>query len=146
MDHALAGSFAGLRLHHTAAHLYRALIEATACGLRWIVDLLREGGVPVDRFVATGGLPHHNPLITEIYAGVLGEPIAVHPCQHGPALGAAILGALAAGLFQSPAEAIRTLSGAEPLSITAPNPHDREAYEALYARYRARAAEESRRP
>lgn len=144
MDHALAGSFSGLRLHHTAAHLYRALIEATACGLRWIVDLLREGGVPVERFVATGGLPHHNPLITKSYAGVLGEPIAVPRCQHGPALGAAILGALAAGLFDSPAEAIRSLASAEQPVITAPNPRDREAYEALYVRYRTLAAQQSR--
>jgi L-ribulokinase len=144
MDHSLTGSFTGLRLHHTAAHLYRALIEATACGVRWIVDLLREGGVPVERFVATGGLPHHNPLITEIYAGVLGEPIAVHPCQHGPALGAAILGALAAGLFDSPSDAIRTLASAEQPVMTTPNPHDREAFEALYVRYRALAAQQAR--
>ena len=88
-------------------------MEASAFGLRWIVDLLRENGVPVKKFVATGGLPHHNPLLVEIYADVLGEPISVHPSKHGPALGAAILGALAAGErtgFRSAAAAVRAMA------------------------------------
>ncbi len=61
MDGSLTGAFTGLALHHRPAHLYRALLEASAFGLRWIVERLREGGVPVRKFVATGGLPHHNP-------------------------------------------------------------------------------------
>ena len=99
MDGSLTGAFTGLTLRHTPAHLYRALLEASAFGVRWIVELLREHGVPVKKFVATGGLPHHNPLVVEVYADVLGAPIVVHPSKHGPALGAAILGALAAGAF-----------------------------------------------
>jgi ribulose kinase len=69
--------------------------------------MLVDGGVPVKRFVATGGLPHHNPLLVQIYADVLGRPIVVPSAQQGPALGAAILGVLAAGPkktgFRSPA-------------------------------------------
>ena len=113
MDGHLRGAFTGLTLQHQPAHLYRALMEASAFGLRWIVDLLRENGVPVKKFVATGGLPHHNPLLVEIYADVLGEPISVHPSKHGPALGAAILGALAAGErtgFRSAAAAVRAMA------------------------------------
>jgi L-ribulokinase len=97
MDGRLSGAFVGLKLHHTSGHLYRALLEASAFGLRWIVETMRDGGLPVNQFVATGGLPHHNPLLVEIYADVLGEPITIHACQYGPALGAAILGTLAAG-------------------------------------------------
>jgi L-ribulokinase len=142
MDHALTGVFSGLRLHHTPAHLYRALIEATACGVRWIVELLREHGIEVSRFIATGGLPHHNPLIVEIYASVLGEPITVHPCKHGPALGAAILGALAADLFATPGEAIRALACIGDPAITPPRPEHRTAYDDLYHRYRRLAAQQ----
>ncbi len=79
---------------------------------------MRGGGLPIHRFVATGGLPHHNPLIVQIYADVLGEPISVHPCQYGPALGAAILGTLAAGSevsgFSSSADAIESMAGTRP--------------------------------
>jgi L-ribulokinase len=68
MNGSLTGMFTGLTLSHTPAHFYRALLEGSALGLRWIVDLLREHGVPVERFVATGGLPHQNPLLVQIYA------------------------------------------------------------------------------
>ena len=141
MDGSLTGAFTGLTLHHTPAHLYRALLEASACGVRWIVDLLREGGVPVNRFVATGGLPHHNPLVVEVYADVLGAPITVHPSKHGPALGAAILGALAAGAFASPTAAIRAMAVAKSAPIVRPNRKHRATYDLLYARYRELAAQ-----
>lgn len=138
MDGTLKGAFAGLALHHAPAHLYRALLEASAFGVRWIVELLRDGGVPVRRLIATGGLPHHNSLVVQVYADVLGESIMVHPSKQGPALGAAILGALAAGEFTSPAAAIRAM--AKPKAGTAPtfkpNRSNRPLYDALYREYR----------
>ena len=103
-----------MTLQHGPAHLYRATIEATAFGVRWIVDLLREHGVPVRRFIATGGLPRHNPLIVKIYADVLQETIEVHPSEQGPAKGAAILGAMAAGQatgLSSATEILTSMSG-----------------------------------
>jgi L-ribulokinase len=136
MDGALTGAFTGLALRHSPAHLYRALLEASACGVRWIVDLLRENGVPVKRFVATGGLPHHNPLVVEVYADVLGAPVIVHPCKHGPALGAAILGALAAGQFPSPTAAIRAMATAKSAPVIKPKSKHSATYDLLYARYR----------
>jgi L-ribulokinase len=146
MDGSLAGAFSGLTLNHTAAHLYRALMEASAFGLKWIVDLLRHSGVPVERFVATGGLPHHNPLLVQIYADVLGEPIGVHPCKHGSALGAAILGVLAAGPdasgFSNPSQAIAAMAqpqtgeGERAMKIVAPNPAATTSYAAIYKKYR----------
>jgi L-ribulokinase len=138
MQGGLRGAFTGLALHHKPEHLYRALLEASAFGVRWIVGMLREGGVPVRHFVATGGLPHHNPLLVQLTADILGESILVHPSKQGPALGAAILGVLAAGAFQSPGEAIRAMS--VPKEGTArvyrPDPSNVSKYDALYAEYR----------
>lgn len=146
MDGGLKGAFVGLTLSHGAHHMYRALMEASAFGLRWIVDLLREGGVPVTGFVATGGLPHHNPLLVRIYADVLGLPITVHPSKQGPALGAAILGVLAADgeqkLFASAAEAVTTMAGTQPGNppragkIIEPDPVANQTYQTIYQRYR----------
>jgi L-ribulokinase len=146
MDGTLKGSFTGLALYHRPGHLYRALIEASAFGLRWIVELLREGGVPVKKFIATGGLPHHNPLVVQTYADVLSESILVHPCKQGPALGAATLGALAGNAFASPAAAIRAMStpAAGQAQIYKPNRSYRMTYEKLYNRYR-KLAEQTRR-
>lgn len=146
MDGALRGVFTGLALHHGPQHLYRALLEASAYGLRWIVDVLEEGGLAAKRLVATGGLPHHNPLLVQIYADVLGRPISVHPSKQGPALGAAILGVLAAGSratgFKSAAAAIhamaRPIAGSpdRALRLVRPDRRAHRQYQSLYQRYR----------
>lgn len=146
MNGRLRGSFSGLALRHTPAHLYRALIEASAYGLKWIVDLLREGGVPVNQFVATGGLPHHNQFLVQVYADVLELPISIHPCKHGPALGAAILGALAAGKktsgFAHASAAIRAMatpkrkSSGDSAKVVRPVAAHRDAYRRAYQDYR----------
>jgi L-ribulokinase len=138
MDGSLTGAFTGLTLYHGPGHLYRALLEASAFGLRWIVEMIRESGVPVEQFIATGGLPHHNPLAVQVYADVLGQRITVHPSKQGPALGAAILGALAANVFETPQQAI--LAMATPREGTAavfhPKLHHHALYSAIYKEYR----------
>jgi L-ribulokinase len=146
MDGTLTGAFHGLELHHGAEHLYRALLEASAFGLRWIVEVLTSGGVAVNEFVATGGLPHHNPLFVQIIADVLERPISIHPSTQGPALGAAILGALAAGQsatgFASAADAIRAMAAPRPgvpgreERIVKPETSNAATYSTLYERYR----------
>lgn len=141
MDGTLTGAFTGLTLNHGPAHLFRALLEASACGLRWIVDTLREGGVPVRRFVATGGLPHHSPLFLQICADVLGESITVPETQQGPAVGAAILGALAAGAFPDANAAIRAMTQAGNSRVVAPNPVAARACDRVYSDYRALTTE-----
>lgn len=136
MDGAVTGAFTGLTLNHGPAHLFRSVLEASACGLRWIVDTLREGGVPVRRFVATGGLPHHSPLFLQICADVLGEPIAVPSSQQGPALGAAILGGLAAGAFPDATTAIRAMTGGGKPRVTKPRSAATRTYATVYRDYR----------
>jgi L-ribulokinase len=141
MDGNLKGAFIGLGLQHRPEHLYKALLEGSAFGLRWIVELLRDGGVEVRKFVATGGLPHHNPLVVQVYADVLGESIMVHPSKQGSALGAAILGSLAAGIFDSPKAAIRAMATPRvgEAAIVKPNRSNRKIYDSLYREYRRHA-------
>ncbi|MAT15168.1 MAG: ribulokinase [Planctomyces sp.] len=146
MDGSVKGAFLGLTLSHGPAHMYRALMEGSAFGVRWIADILIENNVPVDSFVATGGLPHHNPLLVQIYADVLGKPILIHPSKQGPALGAAILGVLAADTdqqyFQSTTEAINTMAGVDANvpgregRLVEPNAENHARYNEIYRRYR----------
>ena len=144
MDGSLRGAFTGLSLTHGPAHLYRALLEASAMGVRWIVELLREHDVPVTRLVATGGLPHHNPAVVDIYASVLGETIEVHPSTQGPAVGAAVLGMVAAGEAKSGLAdveaAARAMAASDDSRIVAPSADDAAVYDRLYADYRRLAA------
>ena len=117
-----------------------ATIKCRHCGLRWIVDTLREGGVPVRRFVATGGLPHQSPLFLQICADTLGEAITVPASRQGPALGSAILGALAAGCFPDAESAIRAMTGAMSARTVKPQRRDQRAYEQVYLDYRRLAS------
>ncbi|QOV88879.1 ribulokinase [Humisphaera borealis] len=140
MDGRLSGAFVGLTLGTTAAQMYRALIEATAFGLRWIVDTLRAGGVPVERFVASGGLPDKSPLLMQIYADVLNEPIALAESSQSVALGAAILGALAAGKdatgHATAADAIKAMARQRKEPVYVPNAEAHRRYQPIYRLYR----------
>ncbi len=97
IDKQLSEAFVGLSVSTTPAQIYRAAIEASAYNVRSIRDNFQAAGVPVRRFVATGELPAKSPLLMQIYADVLGEKIALSGSDQPAALGAAILGCLAAG-------------------------------------------------
>ncbi|MGV3517122.1 FGGY-family carbohydrate kinase, partial [Luteitalea sp.] len=96
VDAELSGLLVGATLATRPEHIYRALVESTAFGTRVIADALRDGGVPVTRIVAGGGLTR-NRMLMQIYADVLGLDIEVAGASQASALGAAMLGAVAAG-------------------------------------------------
>lgn len=139
MDGRLSGALVGLTLTTRPEQMYRALIEATALGLRRIVETLRAGGVQVRRFVASGGLPGKSPLLMQIYADVLGEPIAVAATDQSVALGAAILGCLAAGPaasgYADAASAVQAMTPRAPAATYRPDPARGPAYVRLYEIY-----------
>ena len=150
MDGRLGGALTGLALRHEAHHIYRAMLEGTAYGIRWIVEMLRDAGVPVKKFIATGGLPHHNPLFVRIVSDVLGANVLIHPSRQGPALGAAILGAVAAGKraggFSSVRSAVRTIGGVRKDvvgrqgTMVTPDRKQTRVYQPLYRKYRETAS------
>ncbi len=145
MDGNLRGAFWGIGLQHGPEHFYQALMEASAFGLRWIVELLREAEVPVRRLVATGGLPHHNRGFVEVYADVLGREIEIHPATQGSAIGAAVLGMLAAGPqlsgFATVSQAVRTMAAVAPdrRDLIYPRAERARRYDLIYHEYRQTA-------
>lgn len=110
----LSGLLLGMTLATKPEDLYRALIEATACGARRIAEALRQGGVAIHSAVASGGMAAKNPLLVQIYADVLGMPITVSPCGQTAALGSAMYAAAAAGSaaggFDTAAAAVAAMS------------------------------------
>lgn len=97
MDADLSGVLIGLTLDTRPEHIYRALIEATAFGTRVILENFARNGVETEEIIAAGGLAERNELLMQIYADVTGRPIRVARSGQACALGAAILGAVAAG-------------------------------------------------
>src|SRR5690625_4209377 len=49
------GVIAGLTVSHTRGDIYRAILEATAFGVRHNVEAMNEAGARIDRIVAVGG-------------------------------------------------------------------------------------------
>ena len=143
MDGRVSGAFVGLTLGTRPEQLYRALMEATAFGLRWIVDTLRDAGVPVRRFVASGGLPARSPLLMQVYADVLNERIKLAESDQSVALGAAILGCLAAGAeatgHASISQAIHAMARQREDVMYRPDLRARREYDTVYALYRKAA-------
>jgi L-ribulokinase len=134
VDADLAGLVVGLSLSTRPHEVYRALLEASAFGTRVIVDAFESAGVPVERIVACGGLPHRNRLLMQVYADVLGRPIGVAASQNAPALGAAMFGAVAGGAYRSIAEASERMA-APVAGIYLPGDRSRHGYDPLYAEY-----------
>jgi L-ribulokinase len=97
-DSGLSGLLAGLNLATTAAGIYRALLEALCYGARSIVDRLTDDGLPINHILLTSGLAHNNHLLVQIMADVLGREIKVPSILNPTAVGAAIHGAVAAGI------------------------------------------------
>jgi L-ribulokinase len=134
VDADLRGLLVGMTLQTKPAEIYRALIEATAFGTRVIVEAFESGGVPVDSIVACGGLPERNKLLMQIYADVLGREIEVGASKQAPALGAAMFGALAGGVYDSISETSERMARESSESFT-PDPGAHEMYSRLYAEY-----------
>jgi len=134
VDADLSGLLVGMTLATRPPDIYRALLESTAYGTRLIVETLENGGVPVTRLVAAGGLPSKNPLMMQIYADVLGRELHVIGSEQGPALGSAMHAAVAAGAYPDIREAARHMGSLGPQSYR-PVAERKAVYDQLYADY-----------
>jgi L-ribulokinase len=134
VDHRLSGLVVGLTLSTRAPDVYRALIEATAFGTRTIIEAFDAAGVPVRELTVAGGLLR-NPFVMQVYADALRRPLHLIDAEQGPALGAALHAAVAAGAYpdiDAASEAMGRIrrDAYEPRSAAA------DAYDELYDDYR----------
>lgn len=133
-DADLSGVILGLTVQSEPHEIYRALLEATAFGTRKIVEAFTTQGIPIDSVVACGGLPRKNPLLMQVYADALQRRIEVAGAEQASAFGAAMHGAVAAGLFPDIQAAVKKMA-APPARVYRPNRGHAAVYERLYAEY-----------
>ena len=126
------GAFVGLSLHHTRAHLARAVVEGVTFGLRDGFDALRRvaGIVPSEVRVTGGG--GRSATWRQLLANVFGVPVVTLACEEGPAFGAAVLAGVRSGVWSSVTEACDATVRAA--SLTDP---DGRGYDDAFARYRS---------
>lgn len=133
-DSGLSGVLLGLTRQTTAVQIYRALMESLCFGARSIIDLFGGGGFPLERIIMASGLAQNNPLLVQIMADVLGRRIEVPAIDHATAVGAAIHGAVGAGVVASYTEGTARF-GARTFRSFEPDAAHVKVYEGLYGAY-----------
>jgi FGGY-family pentulose kinase len=114
-DPTLVGAVAGFRLSDTLddlARLYLATIQAIAYGTRHIIDVMNDAGFAIDTVLACGG-GTKNPVFLREHADITGCRVVLPAESEAVLLGAAILGAVAAGDYSSVVEAMAAMNRAD---------------------------------
>ena len=96
-DARLRGALVGLTLGTTREELYRAAVEAVACGTRAVVDSFERAGVACGRLVFSGGI-EKNPLWQQVSVDVLGREAEIVEGDNLTLRACAVIGAVGAGL------------------------------------------------
>ena len=133
-DADLSGMILGLTLRTRPEEIYRALIEATAFGMRVIIENFESHGIPVRELYACGGIVKKNPLLMQIYADITGREIQIASAEQPTAIGSAMHAAVAAGYFPDILEAARVIGRTEEKTYRPIEAH-RDTYDALYREY-----------
>ncbi|MGB9185202.1 MAG: xylulokinase [Solirubrobacteraceae bacterium] len=130
------GAFVGLQLRHDTGALTRAVLEGVAFGLRDSLDLLSELGAGVEVARVSGG-GARSQLWLQIVASVLELPLERVAVDEGAAFGAALLGGVAAGVWEdvhaATAATVSVRETIEPVAEwTEAYREQRERFRALY--------------
>ncbi len=132
VDLASRGGFVGLTTGTSRGALFRAVLEGLALESRMCVDAMTAlpgAGAPKEIRVIGGST--RNPLLMRIKASVYGRPLTVIGEPEATALGAALLGGLAAGLWPDMDAALAAIE--QPTQTIEPDPAWTACYDALYA-------------
>lgn len=127
-DHRARGVIAGLSLRHQRGHVFRAVYEGIAFGIRQILELLDTEKNPVKRLVAVGG-GTQGALWTQIVSDVTGRSQEVPEQTIGASYGDALMAAIGSGLVPPDTDWARIAT------VVKPNPDVRPLYDELFELY-----------
>ena len=95
------GTLLGLGTDTDHVSIYRSILEGMACNVRMIVEgMMQYPEFPTLSRIHCFGGESQNPLLLKIKASVLNRPLVRLDITESVSLGAAILGAIGAGLYQ----------------------------------------------
>ena len=112
-DSLARGTILGLSLQTSRGHVFRALMEGIAYGMRDILTTFEKNDFAVLRIIACGGATN-SPVFMQLYADVLGRALYTTRVSEASLLGSAVVAAVGAGAFpdlQSASEAMVTIHG-----------------------------------
>jgi xylulokinase len=134
-DAAARAAFLGVNSQHSRPHFLRAVLEGVAFSMNQIIGIARtQTGIEPSAFMVSGG-GAKSALWSQIRADVSQLPVNVCKETETGALGAAILAAVAAGLYDDLAQAAAKMVSVE--RTVGPNAGHRTLYAESQARYEA---------
>lgn len=131
-DPAARGTFIGLTMDTTRTDMTQAVLEGVAFALRDSLEVAKNLGIKIERTKICGG-GAKSALWKKIIANVLNLKVDVIESEEGPALGGAILAAVACGEFESVEQAAEKL--VRVTGTVEPQKELVEKYEACYQKF-----------
>ncbi|GAB4814271.1 hypothetical protein N2152v2_001317 [Parachlorella kessleri] len=128
------GAITGLTLKHGRGHVFRALLESICFGTELIFETMQANGYHPDSVTVAGGATR-SPLWLQIHADVSNTPFVLTRVSEAPALGCAILAAVAAGLYPDIQAAARAMVHVD--RVVQPDPQRHQEYRRHYLAYKA---------
>ena len=126
------GTIIGLTFAHDKACLARAFIEGITMEHKDMLFNLKASGISLNKIRIIGG-PTKSEVWNGIQASVYGLPVETLKIADAALLGAAIAGAVGAGVFSSIADGVDNIVQAD--KIYEPNTVDAKVYDELYSCY-----------
>ena len=127
------GTFIGMTMDTTRADMTQAVLEGVAFALRDSFEVAKSLGIQIDRTKICGG-GAKSPLWKKIIANVLNLKVDIIESEEGPAMGGAMLAAVAcgeyAGVEDAAAKVVKVIDTVEPA------PELVEKYEARYQQFK----------
>ncbi|MDR0416385.1 MAG: hypothetical protein LBH76_03535 [Propionibacteriaceae bacterium] len=127
------GGFVGLTFTHDTGALARAVMEGVALEIRDILETFTDMGTQVDEIRLSGGATK-SPLWCQIQTDIYRRPTLALKEGECAVLGAAMLGAVGAGVFSSMRESVDAM--VQVTSAFEPNEAVGERYDEIFAIFR----------
>lgn len=127
------GTFIGMTMDTTRADMTQAVLEGVAFALRDSLEVAKSLGIRLERTKICGG-GAKSPLWKKMIANILNLKVDVIESEEGPALGGAMLAAVACGEYGSVEEIAAKI--VKVVDTVEPEPELVEKYEKCYARFK----------
>ncbi|GFZ78731.1 xylulokinase [Paenibacillus marchantiophytorum] len=128
----MRGTFLGISSSTDRATLFRAVLEGISFNLKETLSLLERMNQPPST-IRIGGGGINIGIWPSILASIFGYPVQVLKHSDASALGAALLGGYAIGIFND--LYLSSMQLAETSTIIKPDPQANQEYEHIYAKY-----------
>ena len=127
------GAFVGMTMDTGRTEMTQAVLEGVAFALRDSLEVAKSLGIHIDRTKICGG-GAKSPLWRRIIANVMNMRVDILESEEGPAMGGAMLAAVACGAYASVEEIAEKL--VHVVGTVEPEPEIAAKYEARYAQFK----------